>query len=84
MNNVTDNNFASLDNDQLDAVTGGWSWKSFGGAVAGWGAGGAAAGAIAGSAAGGVGAGPGALAGGIGGAISGGVYNAGQQFGFWK
>jgi hypothetical protein len=74
----------SIAPDQLDAVTGGFDWKSFGGSVATWGAGGAVAGGIGGAFAGGVGAGPGALAGGVGGAISGGVYNAGQQFGFWK
>ncbi len=71
--------------DQLSSVTGGFDWKSFGGAVGSWGAGGAVTGAIAGGAAtAGPGAAVGALAGGVGGAISGGVYNAGQQFGWWK
>jgi hypothetical protein len=74
----------SIAPDQLEDVSGGFDWKSFGGSVATWGAGGAVAGGITGAAAGGIGAGPGALAGGVGGAISGGVYNAGQQFGFWK
>lgn len=71
--------------EQLSSVTGGWDWKQFGASVGTWAAGGAVTGAIAGGAAtAGPGAGVGALAGGVGGAISGGVYNAGQQFGWWK
>ena len=73
----------TIDLDQLDTVTGGFDWKSFGGSVATWGAGGAVAGGITGAAAG-PGAVVGAAAGGVGGAISGGVYNAGQQFGLWR
>jgi len=79
-NNVT---FEVLDLSQLDLVTGGFDWKSFGGSVASWGAGGAVAGGIGGAVTG-PGAVVGAVAGGVGGAISGGVYNAGQQFGLWR
>ena len=76
-------NFDVLDVSQLDLVTGGFDWKSFGGAVGTWGAGGAVAGGIGGAVTG-PGAVVGAVAGGVGGAISGGVYNAGQQFGLWR
>ena len=79
-NNVA---FEALNLDQLLSVTGGFDWKSFGGAVASWGAGGAVAGGIGGAVTG-PGAVVGAVAGGGGGAVSGGIYNAGQQFGFWK
>jgi hypothetical protein len=76
-------NFEVLDISQLDLVTGGFDWKSFGGAVATWGAGGAVAGGIGGAVTG-PGAVVGAVAGGVGGAISGGAYNIGQQFGLWR
>ena len=81
MNNL---DIESIDLDQLSNVNGGWDWKQFGASVGTWGAGGAVAGGITGAATTGVGAPLGALAGGVGGAISGGVYNAGQQFGWWK
>jgi hypothetical protein len=75
--------FSSLSFEQLADVTGGFDWKSFAGATGTGAVGGAVGGAILGA-----GTGPGAavsaLGGAAGGAVAGGVYNAGQQFGWWR
>jgi hypothetical protein len=83
MNMSSNLDFEIINFAELADITGGFDWKSFGGAVGSWGAGGAVAGGIGGAVTG-PGAVVGAVAGGAGGAVSGGIYNAGQQFGLWK
>jgi hypothetical protein len=91
MNTAT--TFENINIDQLTDVVGGFDWGSFGRATLE----GANTGMIYGSRIGGVAGGiaaalPGAMAGAVGGgavggtagAITAGVYNVGQQFGWWK
>lgn len=83
MNTTATIPFQLLDLDQLAAITGGFDWGDLGRSMIGGGIAGAAGGAVGGAI-----TGPGALLGAAGGAAGGavgyGVYNAGQQLGYWK